>query len=52
MPEISLGKTMGKPNFSGVIQGVKYIQFLTRNLIYRSKMIKSGDQGQEYGKPI
>ena len=32
------------------IQGVKYIQFLTRNPIFRSKMSKSGTGGQKYGK--
>ena len=32
------------------IQGVKYIQFLTRNPIFRSKNSNSGNQGQKYGK--
>ena len=31
--------------------GVKYIQCLTRNPIFRSKIVKSDNQGQTYGKP-
>ena len=30
--------------------GVKYIQLLTRNLIFRSKIGNSGNQGQINGK--
>ena len=52
MPETSLRKTVEKPNFwrFPVHPRGKYLQFLMRNPIFRSKIVNSGNQGRKHGK--
>ena len=50
MPETSLRKIMGNISFGGFpyMPGVKYIQFVMRNPMLRSKIANSGNQGKTY----